>query len=172
MANASTSGGSIELPKLPAPLQEFIPYLAKHPKTATAELLKPYIEYEAKLRELYAQEPDRDIVKDPFINTVPIFAGSESDLRVRARNIPSETDAQKEKFLMPLKDSERRPNGSAAMVGSFKDFQTNFNLFSESALVDMNWDNVVAAGSSVVTALLPVPEKYSESKRVRRFRLY
>ncbi|KAI9709659.1 MAG: hypothetical protein M1812_007637 [Candelaria pacifica] len=168
MADPSIAGGKIELPKLPAPLEKFIPYLSEHPNIATAELLKPYIEYEARLREIYAQEPERDIVRNPFINTVPIFAGSELDLQVRARSISSETDVQKEKFLMPLKESERKQNGSAAMVRSFKDFQTNFNLFSESALVDMNWDNVVAAGSSVVTALLPVPEKYSESKRAQR----
>ncbi|KAI9702849.1 MAG: hypothetical protein M1836_008063 [Candelina mexicana] len=167
MAN-STPAGSIELPKLPAPLERFIPYLAEHHNSATADLLQPYIEYEAKLREIYAQEPDRDIVKDQSINTVPIFAGYESDIRVRSRNIALETDAQKEKYLMPLKDSGRKSDGSAAMVGSFKDFQKNFNLFSESALVDLDWNNVVAAGSSVVTALLPVPEKHSESKRAQR----
>jgi hypothetical protein len=41
-----------------------------------------------------------------------------------------------------------------------KEFKNNFNLFSESSLVDLDWSNVVAAGSSVVTSLLPVMVSY------------
>ena len=67
-----------------------------------------------------------------------------------------------------LRRPERNANGVPAVVGSIKDFKQNFDLFSESALVDMDWSNVVAAGSSVVTALLPVPEPYSGSKRALR----
>lgn len=69
---------------------------------------------------------------------------------------------------MPLKDEERKKSGSPAVVSSFKEFQKNFNLFSESSLIDLDWDNVVAAGSSVTTALLPVPEKWAGSKRSMR----
>jgi hypothetical protein len=46
-----------------------------------------------------------------------------------------------------------------------QDFQQNFNLFSESSLSDLDWNNVVAAGSAVTTALLPVPTKWAGSKR-------
>jgi len=69
---------------------------------------------------------------------------------------------------MPLSDADRKPNGSPAVVSSFKDFQKNFNLFSESSLADLDWNNVVAAGSAVTTALLPVPEKWAGSKRSLR----
>jgi hypothetical protein len=69
---------------------------------------------------------------------------------------------------MPLKDEERKPNGAPAVVPSLKDFQQNFNLFSESSLTDLDWSNVVAAGSAVTTALLPVPEKWAGSKRSLR----
>lgn len=69
---------------------------------------------------------------------------------------------------MPLKSKDRKKNGAPAVVASFKDFQQNFNLFSESALTDLDWNNVVAAGSAVTTALLPVPEKWAESKRSMR----
>jgi len=55
-----------------------------------------------------------------------------------------------------------------AVVSSFQEFQQNFNLFSESALADLDWSNVVAAGSAVTTALLPVPEKWRGSKRSLR----
>lgn len=69
---------------------------------------------------------------------------------------------------MPLNDVDRKPSGSPAVVSSFKDFQKNFNLFSESSLADLDWNNVVAAGSAVTTALLPVPEKWAGSKRSLR----
>lgn len=35
-------------------------------------------------------------------------------------------------------------------------------------MADMNWDNVVAAGSSVVNCILPVPAEYKKSKRALR----
>jgi hypothetical protein len=69
---------------------------------------------------------------------------------------------------MPLTDADRKTSGSPAVVSSFKDFQNNFNLFSESSLADLDWKNVVAAGSAVTTALLPVPEKWAGSKRSLR----
>jgi hypothetical protein len=69
---------------------------------------------------------------------------------------------------MTLKDKDRKKDRSPAIVSSFKDFQQNFNLFSESSLTDLDWSNVVAAGSAVTTALLPVPEKWAGSKRSLR----
>ncbi|KAK5633081.1 hypothetical protein RRF57_008795 [Xylaria bambusicola] len=69
---------------------------------------------------------------------------------------------------MPLPVGKRRANGLPAVVESLKEFRHNFGVFSESSLSDMNWDNVVAAGSSVVNTLLPVPPEYKKSKRALR----
>jgi ankyrin repeat protein len=69
---------------------------------------------------------------------------------------------------MALPEEVRRPNGSLATVQSLKEFKRNFNVFSESSLVDMDWSNVVAAGSSVVNCLLPVPKEFDVSKRTLR----
>jgi ankyrin repeat protein len=69
---------------------------------------------------------------------------------------------------MTLKKEDRKTSGAPAFVSSFRDFQQNFNLFSESSLTDLDWNNVVAAGSAVATALLPVPEKWAASKRSLR----
>lgn len=74
----------------------------------------------------------------------------------------------KEQYIMPLKEENRRPNGSPAVVPTLDEFRKNFNVFSEGALSDMDWSNVVVAGSAVVTCLLPVPEKYRDSKRSLR----
>ena len=103
-----------------------------------------------------------------MVNTVPIFDGHESELIIRARDVDAETDVETSKYIMALKDNERKKNGSPAVVTSFKDFQQNFNLFSESSLADLDWSNVVAAGSAVTTALLPVPGRWAGSKRSLR----
>ncbi|KAF7937481.1 uncharacterized protein EAE98_001795 [Botrytis deweyae] len=158
----------IDLPSLPAPIKDFIPYLSQNPTKNISTIIEPYKAYESELRKVYAQQPDHEAVKDGAVNLVPIFSGHENDLKVRARDLDNESKEESEKYIMPLKDEERRPNGSPAVVGSIKDFQTNFNLFSESSLADLDWNNVVAAGSAVTTSLLPLPEKWAGSKRAMR----
>jgi len=130
------------------------------------QLIAPYKEYDSKLREVFAQQPDHPAVAEPHV--VPVFAGREQHLRIRARNLTAESEAERQCYLMPLKKWDRKINGTPAVVESLKEFQTNFQLFSESSLVDMDWSNVVVAGSAVVTSLLPVPEEHSGSKRALR----
>ncbi len=168
MSPLADSAAQIELPKLPVPVKDFIAHFAKHPKTPAAELVEPFKKYEAELRKLYAQHPGHQAVKDCFVNTVPVFEGHEAELTIRARSLATESAQVKEKYIMPLHDDERKPNGAPAVVSSLKEFQHNFNIFSESSLSDLDWSNVVAAGSAVTTALLPVPEKWAGSKRSLR----
>lgn len=156
------------LPALPAKHNDFISYLAKNAQTPMAELLQPYRAYDAKIRELFAQEPDHPVLRDHFVNVVPVFEDHTNDIKIRARNLSAETAGEMESYIMPLKDADRKPNGSPAVVQSLKEFQHNFNVFSELSLADLDWNNVIAAGSSVVTSLLPVPEEYRGSKRALR----
>ena len=157
---------SSELPELPARHKDFIPYLAKYPEKPIAELTAPYNAYEAKLREGFAQYREHDSLQGVNVNTVPIFDGYEDHVRIRSRKLDDEANNQR--FIMPLKAADRKDDGAPAIVQPMKDFRQNFNLFSMSSLVDMDWSNVVAAGSSVVTSLLPVPEQYNASKRTLR----
>ncbi|KAI1119584.1 ankyrin repeat protein [Nemania sp. NC0429] len=156
------------LPKLPAAHNELVNYIAKHPDTPMVELMKPFREFEGTLRGLYAQERDNSDLDDPYLNVLPLFTGDTSAIRTRARDLDSETQDQKDKYIMSLPDDKRRPHGSPAVVESLKEFRHNFGVFSESSLSDMDWDNVVAAGSSVVNCLLPVPPEYKKSKRSLR----
>jgi hypothetical protein len=158
----------MELPKLPVPIADFISYL-KSPDATVAESVEPFMVYENKLREVFAQEPDNPVICNPHVNVLPVYAGHEGDLKVRARGLDHESKEKNDKFVFPLSKEVRKPNGAPAVVESLKDFKKNFNLFCESSLADLNWDNVVAAGSSVVTALLPVPEKWADSKRTQRY---
>jgi hypothetical protein len=154
------------LPAIPAKHSQFLDYVRSHPEKPIVDLVQPYNEFDAVLRKIYAQQPSNLAVADDFVNVVPVFDDSGSaDIRIRARDISSESDEVKERYLLSLKDEDRRLNGSPAVVASFKEFQQNFNIFCESSLSDMDWSNVVAAGSAVATSLLPVPKEHANSKR-------
>lgn len=130
------------------------------------DLVQPYNDYDAAARKIFAQDPSHSLVKDNHANIAPLYdATGSTDIRVRARDLAAETPQQKEKYILPLADAKRLSHGSPAVVPTLAEFQNNFTLFTEGALSDLDWSNVVAAGSAVVTSLLPVPEKYRKSKR-------
>lgn len=159
----------IEIPKLPSGhVKNFIPYLTQNPQTPIEKLLEPYKVFEGELRKVYAQQPKHEILQDGAVNLIPIFDGHEKEVIIHARSLTTETDEEKSKYIMPLSQDERKPNGAPAIVTSLKDFQQNFNIFSESSLADLDWNNVVVAGSACTTSLLPVPAKWAESKRKLR----
>jgi hypothetical protein len=169
MATLAESKDLIEIPQLPSrSVKEFIPYLSKNPDEPMGEILEPYKSFEAEPRKVYAQQPAHEAVKDGTVNLVPVFGGHEHDLKIRARSLDTKSEDESSKYIMELKEEDRKPNGSPAVVSSFKDFQQNFNLFSESSLTEIDCSNVVAAGSAVTTSLLPVPEKWADSKRALR----
>lgn len=159
---------SVSLPELPVPHVDLVKHINKHPDTPLSELIKPYREYEAALRQAYAQDPDAEILKDSNINVLPLFTEDTANIKVRARSLETEPEDEKARYIMPLPKNVRRANNSPAVVTSFNEFQRNFKVFSESSLSELNWDNVVAAGSSVVNCLLPVPEENNRTKRSLR----
>ncbi|RMD43987.1 hypothetical protein DV735_g1143, partial [Chaetothyriales sp. CBS 134920] len=157
----------MELPRLPVPVNHFL----KHVNGCTShselgELAKPFKAYESKLREIYAQHPDHPAVEKNHL--VPIFTDDTPSPVIRARDLENEPPEIKDRYLLALDDEARKPSGSPATVKNLAEFRHNFNLFSESSLVDLDWSNVIAAGSSVVTALLPVGAPHNESKRALR----
>ncbi|CZT02079.1 related to ankyrin [Rhynchosporium agropyri] len=170
MAIVVTPSSSIEIPVLPIKsVEDFIPHLARNPDKPIPALLEPFKKFENELRKVYAQQPEHELVTGgKNVNLVPIFAGYQQELKIRARSLKTESTDEKSKFIMPLSNTDRKLNGSPAVVSSLKDFQKNFNLFSESSLADLDWKNVVVAGSAVTTALLPVPKKWAGSKRSLR----
>ncbi|EXJ54315.1 hypothetical protein A1O7_09653 [Cladophialophora yegresii CBS 114405] len=157
---------AMELPPLPVPICDFVSYVEKRPKApaGVAEAVKPFKAFENKLREVYAQHPDHPAAAGNHL--LPVF--DNDILAVRARDLANESPAEKDKYLLPLPEDTRRKTDAPATVQSLKEFKTNFNLFSESSLVDLDWNNVVCAGSAVVTSLLPVDAPHNESKRALR----
>ncbi|OJJ66542.1 hypothetical protein ASPBRDRAFT_200862 [Aspergillus brasiliensis CBS 101740] len=157
------------LPILPAKHRDLPTWIQSHPNTPLEQIIAPYNDYDAVARKLFAQEGTHAALQDNHLNIVPLYdSNGSTDIRVRARDLSSESSTTKEQYIMPLKEEDRRPNGSPAVVSTLDEFRKNFNVFSEGALSDMDWSNVVVAGSAVVTCLLPVPEKYRDSKRSLR----
>lgn len=157
------------LPPLPTEtIQDFLPYVCKHGDTSIGELVKPFKTFEHELRKLYAQQPQHPYAQDGFAALVPLYDGHEDKLRIQARNLSQETEYQKSKYLLALQEHDRRPSGSPAMVHSLREFQNNFSIFSEASLADLDWNNVVCAGSAVTTSLVPVPPQHAMSKKGMR----
>ena len=153
----------MDLPSLPCAFADFPAYLetAQTPE-AVREKVDPFKAYEHRLRQIYAQEPSHQAV--PENHLVPIYQDAFSKLTVKARDIAQESEDLKSKYLLPISDEQRRAHLSPATTPSLREFKKNLDIFSESSLVDLHWDNVVAAGSSVVTALLPVEAPHNASK--------
>ncbi|KIV92055.1 hypothetical protein PV10_06528 [Exophiala mesophila] len=157
---------AVKLPKLPVPISEFVEYIHKNFKShnAVTEAVTPFIDYENKLREVYAQYPDHPAASENHM--VPIFNGPQ--IMTKARDVKNESPSEKNRYLLPLSDGLRRKDNAPATVDSLRTFRTNFNIFSESSLADLDWSNVVVAGSAVNTSLLPVDAPHNESKRALR----
>ncbi|KAF3090297.1 hypothetical protein TWF706_009931 [Orbilia oligospora] len=156
------------LPSLPAEPASFLSYLSENSTKSVRDLLPPYLEYESKLRTLFAQDPSNAVLEDNTVGLVPIYgSGQEANIKVQARDLDAETPEQKAKYLMELDAKIRKKDGEQAIV-NFDDFKTNFTLFSEGALQNLDWTNIIAAGSSVLTPLLPIPEEHRQTKRSMR----
>lgn len=101
---------TINMPPLPVAQHRFIEYVAAHPTTPMSELLHPFKQHEDELRKVFAQQPEHAITKE--LNLVPVFNGHEQDVKIRARDLTAESGSLKEKYIMPLKTSERKLNGA------------------------------------------------------------
>ncbi|KAF3222748.1 hypothetical protein TWF192_008791 [Orbilia oligospora] len=155
-----------ELLPLPASLPSFPKYLAENKDKPVRELLQPYLDHENRTRELFAQDPANPVLENEYLGLVPVYVGHEEHIEIRARNQKYESEDEK-KYILPLKDEERKISGERAIVG-LERFKKNFRIYSESALVNLDWNNVVAAGSSVMTALLTIPEEHQRSHKCLR----
>lgn len=158
---------AFQLPELPTPHKDFIRHVSEH-NAAINEIVAPYKDFENKLREGFARHPHHPAVQTANVNVVPVFVEDLSGLlRIRTRRL--DDDALNQEYMMPLKSMDRKATGTPAVVESFREFKKNFDLFSESSLMDLDWSNVVAAGSSVVTPLIPVPHPHNSSKKALRY---
>lgn len=125
------------------------------------ELMRQARAKENQLREKFAQDRDSQDLSDPYVNLLPVHLCDKRYNMFQCRDLSSEEQATPKVF--PL--ASRR---TGAAITDSVEFKDNFDVFTEGLLRNLNWDNVFAAGGSVLASLLPLPENRRNTKQGRR----
>ncbi|KAG9049850.1 hypothetical protein FS837_008900 [Tulasnella sp. UAMH 9824] len=154
----------------------FLRRLGELPDTPGVDLgpaITPSLQDEAELRRLFATDRENTRLKDPYVGLVDVFGqNTERIKKIHARTIKDDDDLNKH-YVMPLDEEARRKDGELSMAPSMEEFKTRWAIFSEGALSQLtNWDNVVAAGGSVLACLAPLPEHVVKQGSKRALRKY
>jgi len=157
---SDASGGSLFLQRVAA--------LPKGPVVSLDDILQASLEDEAELRRMFATDKTNPRLDNPHEGLVDIFAAP-ADIRVTRARVVKDDEDLSAKYIMPLSESCRRKEASPAMTPTLDDFQKNWAIFTENSLSQLvDWNNVVAAGGSVLACLTPVPDDVKSSKRTLR----
>ncbi|KAF7354601.1 Ankyrin repeat protein [Mycena sanguinolenta] len=131
-------------------------------------VLEPSLEDETELRRLFATEKTHARLSNPLVGLVDVFDAPVELRTTRARVVKDETDLSA-KYVMPLSELNRRKEGTPSMVSDLDEFKKNWGVFSEGSLSQLlDWNNVVAAGGSVLACLTPLSDVAKVSKRSMR----
>ncbi|KAL0573061.1 hypothetical protein V5O48_008902 [Marasmius crinis-equi] len=142
--------------------------LPKGPGVSLDDVLQPSLDDETGLRKLFATEKQNTRLNDKYVGLVDVFDAPEDIRTIRARIVKDEDDLSA-KYVMPLLEDERKKEGEPCMVPDLEEFRKNWSVFTEGSLSQLlDWNNVVAAGGSVLACLTPLPEEARASKRAIR----
>ncbi|KAI0030398.1 hypothetical protein K488DRAFT_87813 [Vararia minispora EC-137] len=148
----------------------FIARIAKLPNGPVSldDALQPSLDDEAELRKLFAMDKSNARLKDLFVGLVDVFDAPE-DIRTTRSRVVKDDDDLFAQYVMPLTGGRRRPEGAPSTVEDLDAFKKNWSIFTEGSLSQLSdWNNVVAAGGSVMACLAPLPADAKESKRTMR----
>ncbi|KAK7062773.1 hypothetical protein VNI00_000262 [Paramarasmius palmivorus] len=142
--------------------------LPKDPGVSLDAVLQPSLDDEAELRKLFATDKDNARLKDIHVGLVDVFDAPPALRTVHARVVKDEKDLTA-KYVMPLTEENRKKDGELAIVEDLEGFKKNWGVFTEGSLSQLlDWNNVVAAGGSVLACLMPLHESAKVSKRAMR----
>ncbi|KAF7333042.1 Ankyrin repeat protein [Mycena venus] len=142
--------------------------LPKGPGALLDPVLKPSLDDETELRRLFATDKTHARLSNPYVGLVDVFDAPADIRTTRARVVKDETDLSA-KYVMPLSEVNRRKEGTPSIVSDIDEFKKNWGVFSEGSLSQLfDWNNVVAAGGSVLACLTPLSEEAKVSKRSMR----
>ncbi|PPQ74508.1 hypothetical protein CVT26_007978 [Gymnopilus dilepis] len=111
-------------------------------------------------------------VFDRFLGLINVFSLSPVARRTRARHADQSSREFNEHYILPLKPRLRRDDLMPSTVFNIEAFKNQWDLFTHGALSKMraqDWDNVIAAGGSVLACLLPPPANCSERRINKHF---
>lgn len=147
---------------------ERVKALPAGPGVLLDDVLKPSVEDETELRQYFASDRGNARLADPYVGLVSVFDAPEDIRKTRARVIVNDED-RIAKHIMPVPDNERRAEGAPCMVADLEEFKKNWAIFTEGSLSQLiDWNNVVAAGGSVLACLTPLADAHKVSKRAIR----
>jgi hypothetical protein len=147
---------------------ERIQALPPGPGVSLNAALQPSLDHEAELRKLFATDRQNPRLSDPYVGLVDIFATPDAIKVTRARVVQGNEDLSSQ-YVMSLSAKNRRQEGAPCMVASLEEFKKNWAIFTEGSLFQLlDWNNVVAAGGSVLACLTPLDEEHNKSKRAIR----
>jgi hypothetical protein len=142
--------------------------LPKGPGHRLDDVLQPSLNDEADLRRLFAIDKTNARLSDIHVGLVDIFDAPQDIRATRARVIYNDENSTAE-YVMSLPENLRRKEGEPAIVQSLDEFNKNWAIFTEGSLSQLlDWNNVVAAGGSVLACLTPLPDGAKTSKRALR----
>ncbi|KAF8905742.1 hypothetical protein CPB84DRAFT_1960271 [Gymnopilus junonius] len=144
--------------------------LPARPGVSLEAVLQPSLNEEAELRKIFASDRKNPVLANPRVGLVDVFNAPPSIRTIRARVVKDEEDLSA-KYVMPISEEARRKEGTPAMVADLEEFKKNWAVFTEGSLSQLiDWNNVVAAGGSVLACLMPLDAKDKVSKRaIRKF---
>ncbi len=135
------------------------------------DVLKTSLETEQELRKLFAQDRTNTRLNNPHVGLIDVFGpGTDAIHKTYTRVVDASNERELSgKYIMPLKDSQRRKHDEPSIVADIDEFKKNWSIFTEGSLSQLlDWSNVVAAGGAVLSALLPLSEGNKKSKRAIR----
>ncbi|KAG8933988.1 hypothetical protein FRC01_005885, partial [Tulasnella sp. 417] len=147
--------------------------LPDNPGVDLGPAIAPSLKDEADLRRLFATDRDNTRLKDPYVGLVDVFGQNTDRIKkIHARAVKDDDDLVKY-HIMPLDNYTRKKDGELSMAPSLEDFKLRWSVFSEGALSQLtNWDNIVAAGGSVLACLAPLPGHVFNQRSRREVRKY
>ncbi|KAJ3300926.1 hypothetical protein HDU76_005966, partial [Blyttiomyces sp. JEL0837] len=121
-----------------------------------AKYRQEVIDLENSNRKLFAQDRNHPAIADPYASLVSVHDGPEPGSSVKAlAQFPEEAAVP---VIMPIPPELRIGAGLPCTVDK-EEFIFNWRIFTENSLQFLKWDNVFAAGGSVLACLAPVPDE-------------
>jgi len=142
--------------------------LSPGPSVSLDAALQPSLDEEAELRTLFATDRQNARLSNPYVGLVDVFAAPDAIRVTRARVVQGKEDLSSQ-YVMPLSNENRRQEGAPCLVADLEEFKKNWAIFTEGSLLQLlDWNNVIAAGGSVLASLSPLDEEHKKSKRAIR----
>ncbi len=142
--------------------------LPRGPGVNLDEVLQPSLDDETELRRLLATDRSNARLSNPYVGLVDVFEAPSDIKTTRTRVVKDDQDLNA-KYIMPVPEDKRKKEGEPCMVSDLDEFKKNWSIFSEGSLSQLkDWNNVIAAGGSVLACLAPLSDADKASKRAIR----